>query len=197
MAHQILDLKCPGCGAPSGAGETVCRYCGRPVIISTFNSVYTMPMPEINRYAGAYRQALAENPENAELNRSVAMCYLKLRLYDKAQEAFEKAAEQEFDNPETFFYGAVCLLKGKRPFMTVKPVIEKIEEYINAALLIEPRGIFYYFLSYVKYDYYFCKRLNTTPDCRELLNGAVQAGLSVYDVEQLYGILGTPKPDCL
>jgi len=125
------------------------------------------------------------------------MCYLKLRLYDKAQEAFEKAAEQEFDNPETFFYGAVCLLKGKRPFMTVKPVIEKIEEYINAALLIEPRGIFYYFLSYVKYDYYFCKRLNTTPDYRELLNGAVQAGLSVYDVEQLYGILGTPKPDCL
>lgn len=197
MAHQILDLKCPGCGAPSGAGETVCRYCGRPVIISTFNSVYTMPMPEINRYAGAYRQALAENPENTELNRSVAMCYLKLRLYDKAQEAFEKAAEQEFDNPETFFYGAVCLLKGKRPFMTVKPVIEKIEEYINAALLIEPRGIFYYFLSYVKYDYYFCKRLNTTPDYRELLNGAVQAGLSVYDVEQLYGILGTPKPDCL
>lgn len=197
MAHQIIDLKCPGCGAPASTGETQCRYCGRPVIISTFNSVYTMPMPELNRYAGAYRQALAENPDNAELNRSVAMCYLKLKLYDKALEAFEKAVEKDFDNPETFFYAAVCLLKGKRPFLTTKPVIEKIEEYINAALMIEPRGIFYYFLSYVKYDYYFCKRLNTAPNYQELLQMAVQAGLSVYDVEQLYGILGTPKPDCL
>lgn len=197
MAHQIIDLKCPGCGAPASTGETQCRYCGRPVIISTFNSVYTMPMPEINRYAGAYRQALAENPDNTELNRSVAMCYLKLKLYDKALEAFEKAVEQDFDNPETFFYAAVCLLKGKRPFLAVKPVIEKIEEYIQAALMIEPRGIFYYFLSYVKYDYYFCKRLNASPNYQELLQMAVQAGLSVYDVEQLYGVLGTPKPDCL
>lgn len=197
MAHQIIDLKCPGCGAACSTNETTCRYCGRPVIISTFNSVYTMPMPEINHYAGAYRQALAENPDHAELNRSAAMCYLKLRLYDKAQEAFEKAVEFDFDNSETFFYAAVCLLKGKRPFMMLKPVIDKIEEYIQAALLIEPKGIYYYFLAYVKYDYYFCKRLNTSPNYQEALQSALQAGLSVYDVEQLFAILGTPKPNCL
>lgn len=197
MAHQVIDLKCPGCGAPSSTGETTCRYCGRPVIISTFNSVYTMPMPEINKYAGAYRQALAENPDNGELNRSVAMCYLKLRLYDKAEAAFAKAIEVDFDNSETYFYAAICLLKGKRPFAMVKPMIDRIEEYINAALMIEPKGIYYYFLSYVKYDYYFSKRLNSTPHYQEALQYALQAGLSYYDVEQLYAILGTPKPDCL
>ena len=197
MAHQIIDLKCPGCGAPSSTGETVCRYCGRPVIISTFNSVYTMPMPEINKYAGAYRQALTENPENGELNRSVAMCYLKLRLYDKALEAFAKAVETDFDNSETYFYAAISLLKGQRPFVMQRSVISQVEEYINAALMIEPKGIYYYFLSYVKYDYYFCKRLNSTPSYQEALQYALQAGLSVYDVEQLYAILGTPKPACL
>ena len=197
MAHQVIDLKCPGCGAPSSTGETTCRYCGRPVIISTFNSVYVMPMPQLNQYAGAYRQALVENPENAELNRSIAMCYLKLRLYDKAGEAFARAVETDFDNSETFFYAAVCLLRGQRPVMAVKPVIDKIEEYINAALMIEPKGIYYYFLTYVKYDYYFCKRLNTSPGYEETMQYALQAGLSGFDVEQLYAILGTPKPACL
>ena len=52
-----------------------------------------MPMPEVNKFAGAYKKALAENPDNQELNNSVAMCYLKLKLDDKALPAFEKAME--------------------------------------------------------------------------------------------------------
>lgn len=197
MAGQVLDMKCPGCGAPSGMGESTCKFCGRPIIISTFQSVYSMPMPELNRYAGAYQEALKSNPDNVQLNRSVAMCYLKLGLYDKAEAAFEKAVEQDFDNSETYFYAAVCLLKGKRPFMTPKPVIEKIETYLNAALQVEPKGIYYYFLCYIKYDFYFNKRLNTSPNYQEALQQALQAGLSVYDVEQLYAILKTEKPACL
>lgn len=55
MAHQVIDMKCPGCGAPTSTGETTCKYCHRPVIISTFNSVYSMPLPEVNKYAGAWR----------------------------------------------------------------------------------------------------------------------------------------------
>lgn len=197
MAHQMIDLKCPGCGAPVDMRTSICPYCGRPVIISTFNSVYEMEMPEVNRYAGAYRQALSENPENTELSRSIAMCYLKLRLYDKALEYFEKAVETDFDHSETYFYAAVCLLKGKRPFMAVKSVIDKIEGYINSALMIEPKGIYYYFLSYIKYDYYYLKKIKTNPDFDEVLDSALDAGLSVYDVEQLFAVLGTEKPDCL
>lgn len=197
MAQQIIDLKCPGCGAPVNTGTSSCPYCGRPVVISTFNSVYEMPMPELNRYVGTYRQALSEHADNAELTRSIAMCYLKLRLYDKALEAFERAVEADFDHSETYFYAAVCLLKGKRPFMTVKPVIDRIEAYIKSALMIEPKGIYYYFLSYIKYDYYFLKKLRTSPDFEEVLDEALEAGLSVYDVEQLYTVLGTEKPDCL
>ena len=64
MAHQVIDMKCPGCGAPTSTGETTCKYCHRPVIISTFNSVYSMPLPEVNKYAGAYRKALSENPDS-------------------------------------------------------------------------------------------------------------------------------------
>ena len=51
--------------------------------------------------------------------------------------------------------------------------------------------------NHLKYDYYYLKKLKTNPDFEEVLDYALEAGLSVYDVEQLYAVLGTEKPDCL
>lgn len=194
MSQQVVEINCPGCGARVTTGQTECEWCHQPVIISTFNSVYSMPMPQVNKYAGAYRKALAENPDDTGLNNSIAMCYLKLKLYDKALPAFETAMEDNFDNSETFFYAAVCLLKGKKPFLTLRPEIDKIEEYLNAALMIEPRGIYYYFLAYIKYDYFNRKFFKTSPTYQEALQMAQHAGYSSYDAEQLFAILGTERP---
>lgn len=195
MSQQIIELTCPGCGSRVTTNQKECEWCHKPIIISTFNSVYNMPMPEINKYAGTYKKALSENPDDKELNNSIAISYLKLKLYDKALQAFEKAMEDNFDNSETFFYAAVCSLKGKKPFVTLRPEIDKIEEYIQAALMIEPRGIYYYFLAYIKYDYFSRKFFKTSPTYQEALAMAEQAGYSEYDVKQLFGILGVEKPN--
>lgn len=194
MSQQIVEINCPGCGARVSTGQTECEWCHQPVIISTFNSVYSMPLIEVNKYANAYRRALTENPENKDLNNSVAMCYLKLKLYDKALPAFEKAMEDNFDNSETFFYAAVCLLKGRKAFLLSRPEIDKIEEYLNAAIMIEPRGIYYYLLAYIKYDYFNRKYFKTSPTYQEVLVMAEQTGYSPFDVEQLFAILGVDKP---
>lgn len=195
MAQQVIDMKCPGCGAPTSTGETTCKYCHRPVVITTFNSVYGMTMPEANKYAAAYRNALAQNPDNMELNSSIAMCYLKLKMFEKAQSAFEKAVEDNFDNSETFFYAAVCLLKGKKAFLAQRADIDKAVEYINAALMIEPRGIYYFFLAYIKYDYFERKYLNTSPNYRECVQQSVTMGTSEYDKKMLFDILGVTCPN--
>lgn len=195
MSHTVIEINCPGCGARVSTGQAECDWCHKPIIISTFNSVYAMPMPEVNKFAGAYRQALAENPDNQELNNSVAMCYLKLKLYDKALPAFEKAMEDNFDNSETFFYAAVCLLKGRKAFLCNRPEIDKIEEYINAAIMIEPRGVYYYLLAYIKYDYFNRKFFKTSPTYQEALAMAQQQGYSPFDAEQLFGILGIERPN--
>jgi len=197
MATNIIDIKCPNCGAAVDTGQSSCKYCKQPVIISTFNSVYDMPSPMINRYANAYRQALSLSPEDKGLNNSIAMCYLKLKLYDKALSAFEKAAEDNFDNSETFFFAAICLLKGKKAFLAQRSEIDKIEEYINAAVMIEPKGIYYYFWAYIKYDYFKRKFFNTSPTYQEALDMAKTSGVSPFDIEQLYGILAVARPDCL
>lgn len=197
MAQQIVELTCPGCGARVTTSQTECEWCHAPVIISTFNSVYSMPMPEVNKYAGTYRKALAENPDNTELNNSIAMCYLKLKLYDKALPAFESAMEDNFDNSETFFYAAICLLNGKKAFVQQRPTIDKIIEYINAATMIEPRGIYYYFLAYLKYDYFERKFLNVSPNYRECLLEAQNVGTSEYDKNLLFEILGVVRPNIM
>ena len=195
MVQQVIDMKCHGCGAPTSTGETTCKYCHRPVVITTFNSVYGMTMPEANKYAAAYRNALAQNPDNMELNSSIAMCYLKLKMFEKAQSAFEKAVEDNFDNSETFFYAAVCLLKGKKAFLAQRADIDKAVEYINAALMIEPRGIYYFFLAYIKYDYFERKYLNTSPNYRECVQQSVTMGTSEYDKKKLFDILGVACPN--
>ena len=197
MSQQVIELNCPGCGARVSTGQTECEWCHKPVIISTFNSVYSMPMPEVNKYVGVYRKALAENPDDITLNNSVAMCYLKLKLYDKALPAFERAMEDNFDNSETFFYAAICLLQGKKAFLASRSAIDKIEEYINAALMIEPKGMYYYFHAYIKYDYFQRKNYKTHPTFQELLTEAAQAGVSEYDKKQLFAILNVARPEVL
>ena len=197
MSHQIIELNCPGCGSRVSTGQKECNYCGGAIMVSTFNSIANMPMPQLNKYANSYKKALEENPDNPELNFSIASCYLKLKLYDKALAAFEKAIEDNFDNSETYFYAAVCLLKGNKPFLTQRPVIDKIEEYINAALMIEPKGIYYYFWAYIKYDYFNRKFFKTSPTYQDALQMAIDNGISDLDKETFFSDLALTKPDCL
>lgn len=189
MAYQSIDLRCKGCGAPIAVDDVMCSYCYRPIVVSTFNSVYSMPMEKVKKCSGLLQNELKKNPNDAEYNNSLAMCYLKLKLYDKAQSSFEKAIECDFDNSETYFYTAVALLKGKKPFLHTRDVIQKILEYLDAAIMIEEKGIYYYFMAYVKKDYFERKYLISRPKSNELLNIAKQKGYSEYDVKQLNDIL--------
>lgn len=197
MGQQVIELNCPGCGARVNTGQKICDWCHKPIIISTFNSVYSMPMPELNKYVGTYKNALIDNPNDYELNKSVAMCYLKLKLYDKALVSFEKAIEIDFDDSESYFYAAVCTLGGKKAYLNLRPTIDKAIEYINAALELEPKGIYYYFLAYIKYDYFARKHFISSPNYQEYLSMANSVGLSDYDINQFFMVLGVERPNVM
>jgi len=195
--QQAINLNCPGCGAPVSTSQKQCEYCNRPIVITSFRTTQSFSPLELNKYASAYRKELAENPNNKELNMSIAFCYLKLKLYDKALPTFEKAIEDNFDNSEAFFYTAVCLLKGQKAFVAPRADIDKVEEYISAALMIEPRGLYYFFQAYIKYDYFHRKYLNTNPTWENALQEAIAAGVSATDIEQLFTLLGVELPEKL
>lgn len=195
LSSEVLNLKCRGCGAPLTMSDTVCKYCGGPVTISTFNSVNNMALPLVNQYTNSYKKDLQNDPNDMRANKAIAYCYLKLRLYDKALEYFEKSVLDNFDDSEVYFYAAISLLKGKKAFYQQKETIDKSIEYTNAAIRIQPLGIYYYFLTYLKFDYYKRKCLNTNPPYTEILNKAKQIGISEYDINQLYKTLDVDRPN--
>ncbi|MCC8099569.1 MAG: hypothetical protein LIO78_05845 [Clostridiales bacterium] len=197
MAYQAVSTKCPNCGTPVDIDNPVCESCGTKLYITNYDTFFNMPQQLAQNYANAYREPLAARPNDGQLNLSAAMCFLRLHLYDQAEKAFERAMTDDMNNPELYFYAAVALLKGQRPFLAGRAAILKIEEYVNAALMIHPRGIYYYFFSYVKYDFYFNKHLRTSPTYQETLQAALRAGLTTREVQQLYATLGTAKPACL
>lgn len=86
-------------------------------MLSSFRSAVEMPLPQINKYMGTYRKALVEHPDSVELNVSAGICYLRLKMYDKAVEAFEKSMPDNFDNPEPFFWLQWHCCKGRRPLL--------------------------------------------------------------------------------
>ncbi len=194
MAYNAVDLRCPNCNSSISIDQKTCDWCHQPLVISTFTSVWDMPIDRVRGYADANRAALSQHPDDPVLNKSIAMCYLKLGLYDKAIAAFERAIEDNFDDSEVYFYAAICLLRGKKAFLAQRSDIDKAIEYINAANMIEPKGIYYYLLAYIKYDYFERKYLNTKPDFRECMATAERLGISDTDVKNLFDILKVVKP---
>lgn len=194
MEASVVELTCPGCGSRVTTGQTECQYCHAPIVISTFNSVSDMSLSMLNKYTRTYRQGLTDNPDDQKLKKSLAMCYLKLGLYEQAANAFADAVKENFNDSESLFYAALTALKGKKAFLAGRAAINQSEEYINAALMIEPKGIYYYFWAYVKYDFYARKHFRTSPSYAEMLSQAQVAGLADNDVLQMYKILGVSRP---
>lgn len=189
-AMSVVALNCPVCGAAVSTKQKLCEYCDNELVITSFTSVLSMGSKQSRKYIESYRQALATDPDNAHINSAVAMCYLNLGLHDKAYEAFSRAIEDDFDNPETYFYCAVSRLEGKRPYSLTLSEVRKVEQYLDAAISIEPRGVFYLFHAFVKHDFFERKCLNTTPDYRELFATAREIGVSDTDVAVLEELLG-------
>lgn len=194
MASEFIQIKCPGCGASVSTNDEFCEYCGKPVIIKNYNSVATMPMQELNKYVRVYKKEIDSNGDIEEINKSIAMCYLKLKQYKMAGQYFQKAIEDNFDDSENYFYAAICMLEGKKAFLSSRPIINQIEIYINDAISIEDKGVYYYFWAYIKYDYYYRKSFRTNPDYIECIKNAIQCNLSRMDAEQLFDIIGVAMP---
>jgi tetratricopeptide (TPR) repeat protein len=191
---EVLELECPGCGRPLSTDMRECPACHRPVVISSLSGMGGLSTLEINKYANAYQKALTADPNNKQVNGALAMCFLKLKLYDKALAAFDKAIIDNFENSEVYFWAAVALLRGKKAFVTPRPDINKAEEYLNAAIMIEPKGIYYYLFAYIRYDFHARKFLRCQPNYQELLQEAVNNGVTPADIDQLFSTLGVEIP---
>jgi tetratricopeptide (TPR) repeat protein len=197
MAVKVVDLRCSGCGGALVPSEQFCKYCGNAVVVTSFNSILAAGAQEVMKLSRALDRDLAAGPGGEmknEIHFTQAVCYLKLKLHDRALARYEAAIENNFDNPEAYFYAAVCLLRGKKAFLASLADIKKAIEYINAALLIENRGVFNYLLAYIKFDFHERRCLRIAPDWREEMAAALAGNLSPADAGALFATLGVERP---
>lgn len=120
--------------------------------------------------------------------------FLSLGLYPQAWAALEKAMQTDLSNPDVYFYAAVAMLGGKRPFLTERTAIRKVEEYLNAAIAVGDRAVYHCFLAYVKLDFYHRKMLRTVPAYGQELEQAVTMGISAEEMEALFKLLRVDRP---
>lgn len=194
MADKITTFNCPGCGAPASRSEKNCAFCDREIIISSFSTLSTLAPGELNKYTAAYKAIAESDPLDGEINTSLGFCYLKLKVYDRAQSAFDAAISQNISNPDAYFYAAICLLNGGKAFLAKRSIIEKAEAYVNAAITLEEKPIFYYFKAYIKYDFYSRKSYSTSPTYQEALSAAREIGLNDSEVTDLHALMGVERP---
>jgi uncharacterized protein HemY len=62
-----------------------------------------MPPPQINKYISTIQSQLIETPNDKQLNGALGICFLKLKLFDKALPFFEKAMEDNMEDSSPFF----------------------------------------------------------------------------------------------
>ena len=193
---EAKEINCPGCQAPLSIDMKTCPYCGRPVVITTFSAVNSLSNLDLNRYQANIGKNIAAGKGNESENEaSLGFIFLKLKLYSKANEHFSKAVDTYFDSAELFMAAAVAKLEGKKAFLNTRDIINECERYLNIAIEIEPRGIFYYFLAYLRYDYHFRKGFRVSPTYMEYLRKAVDVGVSHADINTLFDMLGVAIPD--
>lgn len=192
---ETESLHCPNCMNPVGPRDEFCPYCKGHLMIRSVSEVNDLSGIQLRKYQSAFEKRIEKGEGDLSLNETaLAFIFLKLKMYDKANEHFLKAMDTCFDNPDLYYGAAICQLRGQKAFVIPRTDINKAEEYLNTAIEIEPKGIYYYFLAYIRYDHHARKFFNVSPNYREYLVESVKHTLTRGDIDSLYAALGVECP---
>jgi tetratricopeptide (TPR) repeat protein len=183
-------LECPQCGAPVKQGSRTCDRCYSEYIVTSVRGLKKFDDSGVKKYLKAYEAGLRSGGESAELYTAMGICQLRRGLCKHATDCFEKAIALLPEDSETYYYAAVSLLAGKRPFLSALPTIRKAIEYIDLALDFSEHGAYYYLKHLIHKDYFEMKNLRCSPTSAELLNRSQTAGLGDNDILETRELLG-------
>lgn len=186
---EARALECPQCGAPIGAADRVCSYCKSEIYIKKTSDV---DKNIINKYIKAYRKLIDDgHVESIESFMALGICHLKNKSFEKAVDSFEKAVDLLPNDGEPYFYTALSLMHGKRPYLQTFNKIKEIVRLLDAAIEIAPLGKYYYLLYLIQFDFYNKKKLNNHRNAEELKQQAYTCEIDddeILEINQFVGI---------
>ena len=197
MEYKVEVLRCPTCGANVSLNSESCEYCGNILKISAVETLAATPLEQINKIKTSFQALPPSEKENPSIQNTLAFCYLRLGLFKNALSAFENAMDNFPDNPDNYFGAAVCTLNGKKPFLLNREIVDKAESYLDAAIQLQPKAIFYFLFAYIRYDYFYRKHLRVSPTYMDVLQKAINMGLTASDKKKVFSLLKLEMPDAL
>jgi tetratricopeptide (TPR) repeat protein len=184
--------ECPQCGAPVKQGSKTCYKCYSDYIITSVSSFKKLADVEsgVKKYLRAYEASIRSGGESAEIYTAMGTCQLQRGLHKHALNCFEKAIALLPEDGDAYYYAAVALLNGKRPFLSTLPVIKQAVAYIDLALELSDSGAHYYLKYLVHADYYEKKQLRCSPSSGDLLRLANEYGMNEVEAEDIKQLVG-------
>lgn len=196
---EEIVITCGCCGHkeayPLQKESVKCRNCRQPIIPASYAEAKQVPAPARTKQILLLNQVAAANPASPEIPMALGLFYLTGGGYQYALPQFKKVLEIDPLNADAYFYTAIVMLGGKKPFLKSLAEIEKIVENLNLAEQIEPKAVYFYLHAYVAYDYYKRKFMGCTPTYSELLSQANDLGISRLEISDLFELLKTEKPN--
>jgi hypothetical protein len=120
--------------------------------------------------------------------------HLQLGLHAKALEDFRLAMNAGAQSPDLYYLSAVATLDGRKAFLASLACIREAEDLLHAALRLESRGVFHYFLAYLGFDYYERKSLRAPTPWPTSLGRAWSLGVTQGEIDSLFELLSVNDP---
>lgn len=184
---QVDTFHCPNCGASISKQSACCPACGSEVYFRNLHSVFSINEQKLKQYMAGYGKS---KEENSEIYKAKGLGYLRLKTYDQAKTCFSKAIALDYEDSSAYYFMALSLCMGKRPFLILFKEIKKIIEYLEAAIQLENNGMYYYLYALLIYDFYEHKSFNYKTTSQEMLHQAKIYGINKEDMKIIDDYLG-------
>ena len=195
---EKMACTCGNCNAtdfyPKNKKSISCRHCHQVIIPENLEEAKEIPAPKRIKQILLLNQMAEKNPDVPQIPMALGIFYLTNGAYQYALPQFKKAVELDPMNADAYYYTAVSLLGGVKPFIKNLKQIQEIVENLNLAEQLEPKAVYYYLHAYVAYDYYKRKFMGCNPSYSELLSQARASGITAKEIADLFELLKTDKP---
>jgi tetratricopeptide (TPR) repeat protein len=85
----------------------------------------------------------------------LGLCYLQLKLYPLAEKSFERSIQIMPENPDTYYYHALAVIRGRALMTLTLAEAEQVLQYAEAATQMDSsRSKYLYLAGLIKADYY-------------------------------------------
>lgn len=190
-------LQCPSCFCTISPDQDVCEFCGNKIVVESISDLANVTAESLRNYGRSYQKNIDSGVgDKMEMEGALAFVFLKLKLYEKAELHFSQAVDDFCSNPDLYYGWAISILRGRGAYGCYRETIDEAISYLKAALSIEKKGIYYYFLAFLTFDYFYAKGFHVTPSYNDYINMAIEThNLTRADINQLYELLNVNCPN--